>query len=136
MAWIVASIVGLAPNEKQVGDRGIEGRGRMITVPDGEKGLGLAQVKGGGYKTSSLRDFQGTMAREKASAGIFVTLDSVIVHSARVEALKMGTHRIGVNDYLKLQFGSVAEYIEGILPRLPPMVDSYTSKAIRPEYDL
>ena len=105
-AWIVMSIEGLAANEVQVGDRGMDGRGAMFTVPDGESGLVLAQVKGSGYTASALRDFQGTMAREKATAGVFVTLERVETPAARAAAQSMGTYSLGATAYPRLQFWS------------------------------
>ena len=35
-AWIVTAIPGLTPNERNVGDRGIDGRGAMMHPPKGE----------------------------------------------------------------------------------------------------
>ena len=35
-AWAVTSIPGLAPNERRVSDRGIDGRGAMMHQPDAE----------------------------------------------------------------------------------------------------
>ena len=92
---VVTSVDGLAANEIQVGDGGIDGRGRMFTVPEGESGLVLAQVKGGGYTASALRDFEGTMAREKATVGIFVTVKRVTTSTARAAAAAMGEYTVG-----------------------------------------
>ena len=130
-AWIVMSIEGLAANEVQVGDRGIDGRGAMFTVPNGESGLVLAQVKGSGYTASALRDFQGTMAREKATAGVFVTLERVETPAARAAAQSMGTYSIGATAYPRLQFWSAEEHLEGIRPNLPAMADPYTGMAVQ-----
>ena len=65
-AWIVTAIPGMAPNERKVGDRGIDGRGAMMHAPQGEHSrLVLAQVKGGGYSASAMRDFQRVIARRR-----------------------------------------------------------------------
>ena len=130
-AWIVMSIEGLAANEVQVGDGGIDGRGRMYTVPDGETGLVLAQVKGGGYTASALRDFEGTMARVKATAGIFVTLERVKNSRARAAAQEKGTYTVGASRYPRLQFWSAQEYLDGVRPNLPAMADPYTGEAVQ-----
>ena len=130
-AWIVMSIEGLAANETQVGDGGIDGRGRMLVVPDDESGLVLAQVKGGGYTASALRDFEGTMAREKATAGIFVTLDRVKTSTAHAAARMKGEYTVGASRYPRLQFWSAEEYLNGIRPNLPAMADPFTGKPIQ-----
>ena len=130
-AWIVMSIDGLAANETQVGDGGIDGRGRMHTVPDNETGLVLAQVKGGGYTASALRDFEGTITRENATAGIFVTLERVRNNNARAAATKKGKYTVGTSRYPRLQFWSVEEYLSGEFPRLPSMADPYTGQSLQ-----
>ena len=74
-AWIVTAIPGMAPNERETGDRGIDGRGAMMPAPQGEHSrLVLAQVKGGGYSASGMRDFQRVIAREEAAAGPSVSI--------------------------------------------------------------
>ena len=130
-AWIVTSINGLAPNEVQTGDGGIDGRGRMLTVPRDQRGFVLAQVKRGGYTTAALRDFEGTMARENATAGIFITLERVTTARVRAAAAGKGTYTVGATDYPRLQFWSVEEYLDGIRPNLPSMADPYTGKAVQ-----
>ena len=131
-AWAVTSIVGLAPNERRVGDRGIDGRGAMMHQPDGESSrLVVAQFKGGGYTASSMRDFQRVIEREKAAAGVYITLRKVITRGARQAATEMGTITIGTRQYPKLQLWSVEELLEGKLPRLPDMADPYTGKRVR-----
>ena len=83
-AWAVTAVPGLAPNERRVGDRGIDGRGAMMHAPeDASSGLVVAQVKGGGYTASSMRDFQRVIEREKAAAGIYITLRKVDTRGAR-----------------------------------------------------
>ncbi|MYA07672.1 MAG: site-specific DNA-methyltransferase [Holophagales bacterium] len=130
-AWIVMSVAGLAANEIQIGDGGIDGRGRMFSVPDDETGLVLAQVKGGGYTASALRDFEGTMARENATAGIFVTLKRVTTPKARAAAAAKGEYKVGATRYPRLQFWSAEEYFSGSRPHLPAMADPYTGKAVQ-----
>ena len=134
-AWIVTSIDGLAANEIQVGDRGIDGRGRMYSVPDDETGMVLAQVKGGGYTASALRDFQHVMSREKATAGVFITLDKV-TERQRMKAASEGTYKIGASSYPRLQFWSAAEHMQGVSPNLPTMADPFTGQAVQTEISL
>ena len=128
-AWIVTSIDGLAANEVQTGDGGIDDRGRMLTAPKDQTGFVLAQVKGGGYTAAALRDFEGTLARENATAGIFITLERVKTARDRAAAVGRGSYAVGATDYPRLQFWSFEDYLDGIRPNLPAMADPYTGKA-------
>ena len=93
-AWAVTSIPGLAPNERRVGDRGIDGRGAMMHQPDAELSrLVVAQVKGGGYTASSMRDFQRVIEREKAAAGVYITLRKVTTKGRSPSRDRNGHHR-------------------------------------------
>ena len=131
-AWAVTSVPGLAPNERQVGDRGIDGRGAMMNKPEGgSTAIVLAQVKGGGYNASSMRDFQHVIEREKAAAGVYITLRKVDTRGARQAAAEMGTIAVGARTYPKLQLWSVEELLEGRLPDLPDMADPYTGQRVR-----
>ena len=130
--WAVTAVPGLAPNERRVGDRGIDGRGAMMHQPTGESSrLVVAQVKGGGYTASTMRDFQRVIEREKAAAGIYITLRKVNTKSARQAAAEMGTIEIGARVYPRLQLWSVEELLEGKWPSLPDMADPYTGKGVR-----
>ena len=93
--------------------------------------LVVAQVKGGGYTASSMRDFQRVIEREKAAAGVYITLRKITTSGARQAAAEMGTIEIGARQYPKLQLWSVEELLEGILPTLPDMADPYTGKRVR-----
>ena len=131
-AWAVTAVPGLAPNERQVGDRGIDGRGAMMHVPDGtESRLVLAQVKGGGYTASSMRDFQRVIERENAAAGIYITLERVQARSARQTTSELGTFTIGAQRYPRLQLWSIEELLDDREPHLPDMADPYTGERIR-----
>lgn len=71
--WAV-TLVGAQPNEKQVGDKGIDGVGRFVM--DGKGGVGkiLVSVKGGKtLNPGMVRDLAGTIQTQKAHMGILVT---------------------------------------------------------------
>ena len=129
--WMVTSIDGMAANRIQTGDGGIDGRGKMFTAPEGESGMVLTQVKGGGYTASAMRDFKHVMEREKATAGIFVTLKQVTSRKARTKVAIMGTFRIGTSSWPRLQFWSTEEYLRGMAPQIPAMADPYTGKVMQ-----
>lgn len=128
--WAVTRIPGLAPNDRQTGDRDIDGRGCLHGAKK-EHGLVLAQVKGGKFNLSHLRDFVGVMAREKGTMGIYITLDHVESRETKTEARQMGEIAIGARTYPKLQLWSIADHFEGREPKLPPLADPYTGKAMQ-----
>ncbi|MCY4288574.1 MAG: DNA methyltransferase [Aestuariivita sp.] len=132
-AWAVTRIEGLAPNQTKVGDGGIDGRGRIYDDIDGETGLIIAQVKGSGYSAATLRDFLHVIEREKATAGLFITLNKTTTKNALTQAAALGTYTIGVSSFPRLQFWSIAEHLATprIKPMLPPMADPDTGKAIQ-----
>ena len=131
-AWAVASIPGLAPNERRTGDRGIDGRGAMMHVPEGEETrLVVAQVKGSGYAASAMRDFKHVVSREKAAAGVYITLHRTTSRNAVQAAAEMGSITVGARTYPKLQLWSVEQLIEKQYPELPDMADPYTGEKAR-----
>ena len=74
--WAVSQLPGFAPNTQQQGDCGIDGRATLATKPDdAPTRLALAQVKGGRFHASHLRDFRHVIERGDAAVGCFVTLD-------------------------------------------------------------
>ena len=74
--WAVSQLPGFAPNTQQQGDGGIDGRATLATKPDdAPTRLALAQVKGGRFHASHLRDFRHVIERGDAAVGCFVTLD-------------------------------------------------------------
>jgi len=129
--WAVSRIPGMVPNQKQVGDGGIDGRGTILD--DGS--LVLAQVKGGrNVPLGHVRDFRHVLSREAAACGIFATLRPVNSPNAKAEAKSAGYIQIGANRYPKAQLWSIADYFQERLPVLPPLADPYTGKAM--QYDM
>ena len=126
--WAVTRVPGMVPNQRQIGDRGIDGRGKLL---DG--GLVLAQVKGGNFALGHLRDFRHVLSRESAACGVFTTLDTVSTRNARVEAQGAGYLEVGASRYPKTQLWSIEEYFQDRFPHLPPLADPYTGKAMQME---
>lgn len=125
--WAVTRIPGLAPNSKQVADRGIDGYGRIFNFP-GRNNLVVAQVKSGKFNRSQLRDFLHTVNREDAAMGIYITIGRVTSTDARAEARQVGTVKMGAANYPKIVFWTVEEYFKNLEPRIPPLADPYTGK--------
>ena len=128
--WAITRIPGMVPNDVQVGDRGIDGRGKLFTNLEDRSGIVLAQVKGGRFQASALRDFLGTIEREDASMGIFITLDRITSANARADAASKGILRLGAQEYPAVQLWSIRDYFDNRLPSLPTMADPFTGKEI------
>ena len=132
-SWAVTRLPGFAPNTKQIADGGVDGRAFLAAKPDNfDSRLALAQVKGGKYSLSYLRDFLGVMHRDRAALGCFITLDPVTTAAARSEAAALGKIRVGVNEYRRMQLWPIADYFQAGRqgPPLPVMNDPYTGKAM------
>ncbi len=72
--WAV-SLVNGTPNQKQVGDRGIDGVVRFFTDAKGQTGRVLVSVKGGkSIGPQFVRDLIGTVQTERAEMGTLLTL--------------------------------------------------------------
>ena len=107
--------------QKKGADRGIDGR---ITFTNEDRKLEsvLVSVKSGHVNSSMVRDLKGTLERENAAMGIFVTLEEP-TREMRLEATTAGIFRAWDTDYPKIQIVSIRELLEeGRKPSLPPLV--------------
>lgn len=127
--WAVTRVPGLVPNSKQVGDRGVDGRGYLLNQ---DNKLVLAQVKGGKYNASHLRDFLHTINRERAAMGIFITLTRVTSTQAQEEISDLGRVKLGASTYPKVQLWAIEDFFDDRHPSLPPLADPYTGRPINP----
>lgn len=122
-----ATLVGAQPNQKQVGDRGIDGVGRFLLDARGGVGRILVSVKGGKTLTPwMVRDLAGTVEREKAEMGILVTL-APATRGVR-EAIDHGgtwTHPANGQVFPKLQHVTVQQLLKGEQPQRPTMLRPY-----------
>jgi len=130
--WAITCIPGMLPNSKQRGDGGVDGRGTVYSHIQGSKGLVLAQVKGGHFSLSQLRDFLHTVDREKATFGVFITLNEVTSSLAKAEVQTAGKLTIGANDFDKVQLWSIEKHFKGNSVKLPPLANPYTGKGMQP----
>jgi site-specific DNA-methyltransferase (adenine-specific) len=108
--WITATI-GAQPYKggKKGMDRGIDG---YLHFRDAEKKpqFAVVSVKGGGIKSGDVRDLKGTMEREKAAIGLFLTLNPPTREMER-EAASAGLPR--------LQILTAVQILEGKRPQVP-----------------
>ena len=134
-SWAVTRLPGFIPNTKQVADGGVDGRGTLFNKPDDyESRLALAQVKGGKFSLSGLRDFIGVTDRDRAAIGCFITLEPVQTRAA-VEAIAgAGRIRVSGHSYPRAQLWPISDYFDHrrpILPNMPLMADPYTGQPLQ-----
>lgn len=121
--WAV-SLVGAQPNQKQVGDKGIDGVGRFML--DGKGGVGkfLVSVKGGRtINPSMVRDLQGTVKAQGAAMGILITLSEPT--KGVTDAINHGgvwEHPITKQKFPVLQHVTIKQLMKGERPQLPPTI--------------
>lgn len=125
--WAVSLVEG-QPNERQVGDGGIDGVIRFMTDNRGGIAKALVSVKGGTQLNPGMvRDLVGTVARQKAEMGILITLHEPTKGMLQ-EAAKAGMYKWPSNqkDYPAIQIVTVADLLSGKLPKMPPPLPPYT----------
>lgn len=127
--WAVSQ-VNAQPNEKQVGDRGIDGVARF-TLDGTLKNLGqvLVSVKGGrSLNPAMVRDLDGTVTQRKAELGVLI-----LQHPATpgmVEAVNHSgtwTHPANGQKFPRLQIITTAELLDGKRPTLPLLLTPYVA---------
>ena len=134
--WITAKI-GAQPYKggKKGMDRGIDG---YLHFRDADKKSQFAviPVKGGGIKSGDIRDLKGTMEREKAALGLFLTLNEP-TREMEKEAAAAGFYETGRLDgkikVPKLQILTAAQIIDGGRPRIPFGLTEGFKRAAREE---
>lgn len=124
--WAV-TMVAAQPNEKQVGDRGIDGVGRFILDKRGGFGRILVSVKGGkNLNPGMVRDLAGTVQTQGAQMGILVTLAPAT--RGITDAISHGgvyTHPANGETFPVLQHVTIGDLLQGNRPKLPTMLRPY-----------
>jgi DNA modification methylase len=131
--WAVSQVGG-QPNEKQVGDKGIDGVARF-PIDGKTTGRILVSVKGGKTINPSMaRDLEGTLAQQKAELGVLI-MQSAVTKGVQEVADKSGSykHPHYGQSYPRLQVITVAELLEGKKPNLPPTFLPYIAAAKAPK---
>lgn len=132
--WAV-SLVNGTPNEKQVGDKGMDG---VIRFPLDKKNVGriLVSVKGGRQLNPAMvRDLVGTVNSQGAEMGVLITMTNPtrgMVDAANHSGL--WEWPINGTKFPKVQIVSVGELLRGVRPKLPPTFLPYM-KARRVKFD-
>ncbi len=101
-------------------DRGVDGIITFIDDSTKKPKQVLVQVKSGKVKSADIRDLVGTVEREKAAIGVFVTLEKATKAMTR-EAVSAGHyHSEGWNRrYPKIQILTVEELFDGKTTDMP-----------------
>jgi site-specific DNA-methyltransferase (adenine-specific) len=124
--WAVAQ-VNAQPNEKQVGDKGIDGIARFPLGGKNEFGKILISVKGGKQLNPAMvRDLSGTVETQKAAMGVLITqheptrgMTDAVNHAGSYVHPSHGA------TYPRLQIITVTELLAGKKPDLPPTILPY-----------
>lgn len=124
--WAVSK-VNAQPNQKQVGDKGVDGVGRFMLDNKGGVGKLLVSVKGGKTITPAMvRDLDGTVKAQGAQMGILVTLAPAT--KGVTDAINHGgvyTHPANGQTFPVLQHITVSELFAGKKPKTPLMYKPY-----------
>jgi site-specific DNA-methyltransferase (adenine-specific) len=131
--WITATI-GAQPYKggKKGMDRGIDG---YLHFRDADKKpqFAIVSVKGGENITSGMvRDLKGTMDREKAALGLFLTLNDPTREMER-EAASAGFYETGGMKVPRLQILTAAQILDDRRPQVPFGFSEGFKKAAREE---
>lgn len=120
-------LIGAKPSEKRSSDKGIDG---YLYFYDGKNlKKGLVQVKSGRVSVKDIRDFRGTIEREEAPLGIFITLEeptSNMLQEAAVAGFYEDTFT--GRRYPKIQILTIKELLNGKKPNVP-LVHPYHKQA-------
>lgn len=112
---------------KKGSDRGIDGVIAFLDDNSGQPKRAIVQVKSGHVKSGDIRDLVGTVEREKAAIGVFLTLEEPSPDMVK-EALTAGVYHLsGWNrDYPKLQILTIADLLKGhAVVALPPELRTF-----------
>lgn len=127
--WAV-SMLHAQPNEKQVGDKGIDGVRRFI-IDNQHVGKVLVSVKGGkSVLPTFVRDLAGTVHHaHDAQLGVLITLNDTLTRGAQevIDTSGVWTHPANGQDFPVLQHISVRDLMAGRRPNLPTALAPYIS---------
>jgi DNA modification methylase len=123
--WCVMLVDG-QPNEKQVGDKGIDGVVRVPIDGRGNSEKILVSVKGGATNPGHVRDLVGTIASQKAAAGVFICMNKPT--KGMLDAANHSgawKHPANGQVFPKVQIITVEELLAGKRPNLPTALLPY-----------
>ncbi len=106
---------------KKGSDKGIDGVINFVDDNSGKPKRVLVQVKSGHVRSGDIRDLRGTVERESAAIGVFITLEEPTRDMA-TEAVSAGYyHSPGWNtDYSRIQVLTISQLLHGAEIKMPP----------------
>lgn len=131
--WAVSLVDG-QPNEKQVGDKGIDGRIRFYGDKD-KIGTVIVSVKGGKQvNPAMMQALRGALDQHKADLGLMVMLHPPTKGMVEV-ADHSGTYTVPLTGttYPKVQIVTVADLLSGKRPKLPTAILPYIQASPKPD---
>ena len=121
--WCVTHVLRFMPNARRGADGGIDGTFRFpLGRVRGRQAYGkaVAQVKGGNYTLSQIRDFRTAMQNQDADLGV-VVVTTPPTDPMRTEARRAGTYSHPSYEFScpQIQIYEIQDYFNGKLPKLP-----------------
>ena len=113
-------------SKKKGADLGIDGVVYFIDGPRRTVNKAVVQVKSGRVSSPLIRDLVGTVEREKAAMGLFITLEEP-TNAMRTEAVSAGFYHSDLwqTDYPKIQIRTVGDLLEGRAFEIPRSPQTY-----------
>lgn len=111
---------------KKGSDKGIDGVIAFVDDTTGKAKRVLVQVKSGHVNSSHIRDLKGTLQREQAAIGVFITLEPPS-KDMNTEAVSAGFyHSPGWNqDYPRIQILTIEELLHNAGVQMPPQFGTF-----------
>ena len=127
--WWALSLIGAKPvggKKKKGADKGIDGVIRFIDGPRRKAKRVLVSVKSGSVGSRDIRDLVGTVDREKADIGVFVTLEDPTT-PMQTEAISAGFYHSPSwhKNYHRIQILTIEELLNGAEVQMPPQASTF-----------
>ncbi len=117
------SLIEATPSEKMIADEGIDGVLYHSWLNKNYRGI--IQVKSGHVGPKDIRDFKGTMKRENADYGIFITLEEP-TEAMKKEAIEEGFFDTDYEQKIpRIQIFTIEQLLNGENPKYPAPRNKY-----------
>ncbi len=135
--WSMSLLEAFPREQKKRGaDQGIDGLIYFVDGPKRAMNKAVVQVKSGKVSSPHVRDLKGTVEREKAAMGLFITLEEP-TRAMMKEAVSAGFYYSDLwqQDYPKIQIRTVGELLDGKWFEMPTHQPMYqpARRIARPE---
>jgi site-specific DNA-methyltransferase (adenine-specific) len=132
--WWALSLVRAKPLGGQEGskegkkgsDKGIDGVINFMDDNTGKPKRVLVQVKSGHVKSGDIRDLRGTVERENAAIGVFITLEPPTADMTK-EAVSAGYYHSPAwgKDFPRIQILTIADLLKDAEVKMPPQFGTF-----------